>query len=296
MHSMITLRSKLLPATVACIGLLLAACSHLPSPSERNDRAQALAKAAGWSPLLLPANSFTLKALVPDHPYASETLTIYLEGDGLAWLDESSPSSDPTPLDPLALRLALKHRGAVAYLGRPCQYVQAPHRQHCQSRYWTSSRFAPEVIDATSQALDKLKPRWGASQLVLVGYSGGGAVAALVAAQRSDVVRLITLAGNLDHSAWTKLKRLSPLTGSLNPADFVAELQRIPQWHLVGGRDLVMPPVIAQGYASRFSGVYRPEVMILDGFDHRCCWADAWTPHDPDSLVGRVFLKPSRPQ
>jgi len=281
---------------MVCIGLLLAACSHLPSPSERTDRAQALAKAAGWSPLLLPANGFTLQAWVSEPTHASDTLTVYLEGDGLAWLDESSPSADPTPQDPLALRLALKHRGAVAYLGRPCQYVQAPYRQHCQSRYWTSNRFAPEVIDATSQALDQLKDRWGASQLVLVGYSGGGAVAALVTAQRKDVARLITLAGNLDHAAWTKLKRLSPLTGSLNPADFVPELQRIAQWHLAGGRDLVMPPVIAQGYASRFSSADRPVVMILDGFDHRCCWVDHWTPNDPDSLLGQLFFKPVRPQ
>jgi hypothetical protein len=44
-------------------------------------------------------------------------------------------------------------------------------------------------------------------------------VASLVAARRHDVVRLVTVAGNLDHLAWTTLHGVSPLTGSLNPAD-----------------------------------------------------------------------------
>jgi hypothetical protein len=66
------------------------------------------------------------------------------------------------------------------------------------------------VISASNQAVDALKQRYGAQEIVLVGYSGGGAVAALVAARRTDVVRLVTVAGNLDHLAWTHLHSVPP--------------------------------------------------------------------------------------
>jgi len=279
-----------------CLWLGLASCSHIPSPAERTTVADELAIAAGWSSLLLPTTGFHLQAWAPSVVIGNKVLTVYLEGDGLAWLDESTTSVDPTPLNPLALRLAVKHNGAVAYLARPCQFVAKPHRQRCVPKYWTSHRFAPEVIDATNQALDRLKNRWGASQLELVGYSGGGAVAALAAAQRQDVVRLITVAGNLDHATWTKLKRLSPLNGSMNPVDVASALQNIPQWHLVGGFDRIMPPTLAHGYAARFLPKSRPNVVTVGHFDHWCCWVDAWTPNDPNSLVGQAFLRQTPPQ
>jgi hypothetical protein len=50
----------------------------------------------------------------------------YQSGDGLAWLSSDVPSSDPTPLDPLALRLALaKPARNAAYLARPCGVLRA---------------------------------------------------------------------------------------------------------------------------------------------------------------------------
>ncbi|GAB2181920.1 hypothetical protein DLREEDagrD3_21430 [Denitratisoma sp. agr-D3] len=49
----------------------------------------------------------------------------------------------------------------------------------------------------------------GARRLTLVGYSGGAA--ALLAARCSDVVRLVTIAGNLDHRAWTRYHHITTL-------------------------------------------------------------------------------------
>jgi hypothetical protein len=51
-------------------------------------------------------------------------------------------------------------------------------------------------------------------------------VAALVAARRTDVDRLVTVAGNLDPTAWAVYQHIQPLTGSLNPADEVDALSR----------------------------------------------------------------------
>lgn len=263
--------------------MALSACAVLPSPAERRAHADALASARGWQASLWSAGTFELLAYTPPLPAAGsesrDTLTVYIEGDGLAWVTSSQPSGDPTPRAPLALQLALAHpAGPAAYLARPCQYTM-PHPgsgRGCDVAYWTQRRFAPEVVQAESLALDALKHRWSARRLVLVGYSGGGAVAALLAARRDDVAALVTVAGNLDHAAWTRLHGVPPLTGSLNPADERAALARIPQWHLVGADDRVVPPAVAQAYAAGFPPGQSPRVMVLPGQDHGCCWAARW--------------------
>lgn len=266
-----------------CLLLLTAACAALPTPADRLARAGGLAAARGWRPLSVPTAEFDLLAFVPGAQMSGDVLTIYIEGDGLAWLSPSHPAPDPTPRDPLGLRLALAQPGGnAAYLGRPCQYVDV-RRRGCESRYWTSARFAPEVIAATSQAIDALKRRFGARRLTLVGYSGGGAVAALVAARREDVARLVTVAGNLDHGAWTRLHRGDPLTGSLDAVDEAGRLRAIPQWHFVGAKDDNVTPELVRGFASRFPPERRPVVEVVPGFDHRCCWAEAWP-----ELVARI--------
>jgi dienelactone hydrolase len=256
--------------------LLFSACMTLPSPIERRGVADALARSQGWRSLTIPAGAFELVAYLPTAPAPAPRLTIYVEGDGLAWITGTQVSSDPTPRDPLALRLALAQpEGAAAYLGRPCQYGDAA-ASRCPSRYWTSHRFAPEVIAATDRAIDVLKQRFGASRLTLVGYSGGGAVAALVAARRTDVERLVTVAGNLDPQAWTTYQRVQPLVGSLNPADAVEALRALPQWHFVGAKDDNITPALVRGFAERFPAGQRPVVRVEPGFDHHCCWAEQW--------------------
>jgi pimeloyl-ACP methyl ester carboxylesterase len=265
---------------------LLVACASVPSPAARGQTALALVAARGWQPIALPAGRFTLAAFVPAAVVPAETLTVYIEGDGLAWISSDTPSADPTPRDPIGLKLALAHpAGAAVYLARPCQYLGGEQPSGCGQAYWTDRRFAPEVVAATAIAVDALKRRYGARWIQLVGYSGGGAVAALVAAQRSDVRLLATVAGNLDTLAWTTHFRVTPLGGSLNPADFSGQLANVPQMHWVGAADAVMPPLVAGSYAARFAPESKPQVRVIDGYDHVCCWAQNWarlwsdTPH-----------------
>ena len=255
--------------------LWLSACAHLPTPGERAAQAQQLAGPAAWQALDLPAGDFTLRAYLPAAPRPTPTLTVYIEGDGLAWIGSSTPSLDPTPLNPVGLKLALRDPAPAAYLARPCQYVGAGQGA-CTQKYWTGQRFAPEVIRATDQAVGQLKQRFGAERLVLVGYSGGGAVAALVAARRQDVAELITVAGNLDHRTWTERQGLTPLAGSLNPADEWRSLQTVPQRHYVGGRDRIIGEYVARAYAARFPARAAPEVIMEPEFDHHCCWVERW--------------------
>lgn len=260
-----------LPA--ALLALLLAACSSLPTPAERAQAADTLASQHGWMAHDIAGERFTLRAYMPARPTPADNLVIYLEGDGMAWVSSSQPATDPTPRDPLALRLALAHPGGNAvYLARPCQFI---HSADCRQFYWTNGRFAPELVSSTSQAIDRLKERFAARHLTLVGYSGGGAIAALVAAGRDDVAQLVTVAGNLDHRSWTSLHRITPLDGSLNPADRAGALAGIPQRHFVGGEDRIIPPQLARAFV-RTGAAPESVIQVIDGFDHHCCWANRW--------------------
>ncbi|MDQ1813208.1 alpha/beta hydrolase [Massilia sp. CCM 9210] len=258
------------------LGALLAGCAVV-DPSVRLQQADALAGAAGWARHTLPSGGFDLAVWSPAAAQRSATLTVYVEGDGHAWLSAGTVSPDPTPVQPVALQLALRHPGgAVAYLARPCQFQAGALPAACRSAVWTDARYSPHVIDSMNAALDRLMARNGARRLVLVGYSGGGAVAALLAARRADVVLLLTVAANLDTVAWARLQHLSPLAGSLNPADYAAQLARVPQHHWVGADDKVVPPAVLASYAARFPAGARPRVTVVPGYGHACCWQAGW--------------------
>ncbi len=231
-----------------------------------------------WESLRIEVSPFTLAAYAsPVLSADSDVLTVYIEGDGLAWLNPSTPSSDPTPLDPIALRLAVQHPVApVAWLARPCQYFECDGRPPHAVQWWTSHRFAEQVVVASNSAIDRLLHRAHARSVVLIGYSGGAAIAALVAARRTDVARLITVAGNLDHRAWTDWHSLTPLSGSLNPADIAPLLTHVPQVHWVGGRDRIVGRQLADSYLERIVPADRPPVRIALQADHRCCWVNLW--------------------
>lgn len=256
------------------MALLLFACA--PSAENRIHDGLRQASQKGWHQTNIDTRDFKLSAFFPSDIPKTNTVYIYIEGDGVAWRNRNSPSDDPTPKKPLSMQLAMEHGSGAAYLARPCQYSGALDGACDDKKWWTSARFSPQVIESTGQAIDSIKTSYGASHVVLIGYSGGGAVAALVAARRTDVVKLITISGNLDTRAWTDLHNVSPLEGSLNPADEWAALQNIPQIHYVGSEDETVPPAIAIAYANRFPENKRPRIVTMNGYDHSCCWVENW--------------------
>lgn len=260
---------KMLLASVAV--MLLAGCSGL-SVHERIATADQLATSAGWIKQRVQTSEFVLQSYHSAFQ-PSQRLTVYIEGDGLAWISRTRPSLNPTPVDPLALKLAIKDRGNVVYLARPCQYIES---SGCITSLWTSARFSPQVVSAMNRAITQLKAQSRSSELVLVGYSGGGNIAALIAARRNDVARLVTVAGNLDHRRWTRLMKVSPLTQSLDAADYWQQLVSVPQLHLVGDKDQSVPPAIARAYQAKFPQDHQPQVRVIPGFDHHCCWLERW--------------------
>lgn len=202
----------------------------------------------------------------------SRVLRVYIEGDGHAWATSSQPSTDPTPHDNLVANLAANDPSGAAYLARPCQFVT---NEHCNPMVWTDQRFSLQAISEMSSALDDIKRRYSISNIELVGYSGGGAVALLLAAQRNDIVSVQTLAGNVAVTAWAQLHGLTPLNGSLDPVSYADKLGAIPQRHLVGDQDTVVPQAVASAYLSKFGSSQCVEIVTVHA-SHRDGWPTAW--------------------
>lgn len=266
------------------LSVLLAACASPDFLADPDVLADRIAARHGWQGATYSVGPFQLRAYEGFTPGAAAHLTAYVESDGHAWETRTSPSADPSPVKPVMLRMAVGDRtaGARVYLARPCQYLARNELQTCSPIYWTGARFSEEVIASMSDAIDIAKRRSGAQSITLVGYSGGGAIVMLVAARRHDVRRIITVSGTLDHAAWTRQLGTSPLRRSLNPADFTAATQSIPQLHFVGMKDKMVPPEVLDAYLSQVKDRSEITVIRKPDFDHDCCWADAWP-----ALMGR---------
>jgi len=152
----------------------------------------------------------------------------------------------------------------------------------CTVTYWTDKRFAAEVIDAMDAAVSQYAARAPGQKINLVGYSGGAAVAALIAARRQDVASLRTVAGNLDHVAVNRLHQVSPMPDSLNAIDVAAQLVMIAQIHFSGADDEVVPTAIARHFAAAVGG-HCTQMIIIKGMSHESDWSARWP-----SLLKRV--------
>lgn len=257
---------------------LNAGCADINPLESPRGLASRVAAENSFTPLAVAADPFILSAYYKGRAGQSDTVTVYLEGDGHAWASRYQVSADPTPHDPRALRMAVQDPAPnVVYLARPCQYANEATMAGCHVRYWTGARLAPEVVTATSAAIDHFKAVLAANRVRLVGYSGGGGLAVLVAAMRNDVDGLLTVAGNLDHVAWTRHHEITAMTASLNPADHAARIADVAQLHMIGGDDDVMPALVARAYAGRLPDGSRARFVELPDFDHDCCWVRDWT-------------------
>ncbi len=226
-------------------------------------------------------STFTLHGLLRQARGPSEYLHVYIEGDGLAWISRTRPSKNPTPTDSVTQDLA-KHNpsdAAVLYLARPCQYVESDDMRMCNQKFWTSHRLAPEVITALNEAITQAKQYTKAKHISIVGYSGGGGAAVLVAAKRNDVSFLGSVAGMLDHERWTKMHKVSPLNGSLNPVDSVQKVKYIPQRHLSSNADKIVPPSTQAAYCKELKNT---EFCVnVNTLKHSDNWYKFWDYNTP---------------
>lgn len=263
-----------------CLALFLllglSACAGIPDPATRLDTAQSLAPAQ-FHTRVFATREFDLFALLPTGLAADpdSTLTVLLEGDGFGFVNKYQPSRDPTPIQQTVISLLpTDGRRDVAYLARPCQFA-GPAPRNCNQPLWTSARYSERVIDSMSQALSLLASEARAKHIRLIGYSGGGVVAALLAVRRNDVTSLVTIAAPLDVDAFVAYHHVQPMHGSLNPRDEAIRLARVAQIHYAGGRDKTVPPVILDSYMDALSGNAKTQcarLIVVEAATHSKGW------------------------
>jgi hypothetical protein len=241
--------------------LLLTGCATA-SPETRRSAGLALADSAGLRVQL--HHDTDLPVLTASRLTEPGPVWVFIEGDGHAWQSLTQPSADPTPEDPLALRLAAASPAqAVIYLGRPCQFTFSPA---CQPPVWTEHRFAPESVAAMDGALTAVLAGQSPRQIVLIGYSGGASIARALMARRHDVAALVTVAGVLEPDLWTHYHHVSAIT----PLAPLADVKGWSQLHFSGADDRIVPPALIARTAPPGS------VVVLEGVGHHQGWVERW--------------------
>lgn len=243
---------------------LVTSCSM--NPKKRKELADSIATNAQFTPKLVKGDKFLIytyqKITDPSKPYE-----IYIEGDGYIFYD------NPTPMNPMLIRLAtLDSRPNIIYIARPCQYTIENNQGVCNASYWTTKRMSEDSVNAITEVINKVT----AGQYVdLIGFSGGGGIAALVAARDHKVRSIITIAGNLNHKAFNDYHGSIHMTESLNPIDYAQKINKIPQLHLSGSDDKSVPPFIAEEFIKKSNS---PCVhnKTFEGFTHSKGWDSVW--------------------
>ena len=237
--------------------LIFLPCCHShnkTSMSNRQKYAQELVLNSKLEGYIIKTNNFSLQSYIHINNSLDKSLNIYIEGDGFSWKNRYTISDNPTPIDPLALKMAIADKNSnVAYIARPCQYVDLSIEPNCQSKFWSHSRFNKTVIDSINEAINRMVNYHKIKSINLYGYSGGGALAVLIASTRDDVKSIVTIAGNLNHQEFTKIHKVTPLYDSLNPIDFIKNIENIPSYHMAGGKDKIIPSYIIKDFVLKIN-------------------------------------------
>jgi dienelactone hydrolase len=251
----------------AGVALLLAGCA---TPTEL---IAARIDELGFTQTTLTGTTFHHWVAQAGQPTDRGAIHVYVDHDGSPWANPERVSTDPTPRHPLALELMARDGGQRVYLGRPC-YFGRMSDTGCAPRMWTDERYSEEVVRSLAAVVNHIVDSQGKpAGVVLIGVSGGGTIAWLMAPHVPATTAVITVAANLDVKAWTSLHHYTPLTGSLDPATQAPLPPRIRQVHLVGGRDANVPPALVRPVALR-----QPQAQVVEiaEFDHVCCWLERW--------------------
>lgn len=199
-----------------------------------------------------------------------DALHVYLEGDGVPW-QFNRPTTNPTSRKMAALRLMQLDMAQSLYLNRPCYGFGKPPPA-CHPDDWTFGRYSENVVSQLNTAIDEFTSTKN-PPLILFGYSGGGTLAMLLAARRTDVTGIVTIAANLDHQSWSDHHGYLPLHNSLNAARQPILPPHVFRWHLAGEKDTQVPADLIQATVKEDP---HADYLPYPDFNHKCCWHDIW--------------------
>ena len=234
------------------------------------------AQKTGFTYTELSTGPFTLSAWKRQTD-ASYPPHIYIEGDGHAYVTRYQASNDPTPLNPTAFKLAQQDpHPNVIYLGRPCQYKAAREDTACEEKkWWTTHRFDRTSVRSIHRALDQLKQE-PYQQIHLYGFSGGGALSLITAAERKDVASIQTIAGNVAPHILNDAHRVSTTPHAITPIQFAQKLKDIPQTHFTGGKDRIIKPIVTKSYLDALNNSTCVHHVELEKATHLTGWVENW--------------------
>ncbi len=247
--------------------MVVTSFSACATPSQRFDRQ---AEELGFSVEVVQGVGFRQNVYRSPGRDETDVLHVYLEGDASPRVASRYSPPDPTPHRPIMLGLMALDPAPSVLLGRPCQHAaEVP----CDPSTWTVGRYGEGVVASLVAVLEKERAASGAAGVVLIGHSGGGALAMLMAERVPETRAVITLAGNLDTTRWADHHGYTPLSESLDPALRPPLSASMIQIHLLAGRDLRVPPALTRASIDR-----QPDAIthIYPDFDHGCCWATIW--------------------
>ncbi len=250
------------------VALLLSGCSSL-KPVDKL-RKQVINHGGTMQVITTPVFNFQTVALLK---HQTKTLRIYIEGDGRAWR-RKRPSIDPSPRKLVFLNLMFEDSYPdKLYMARPCQFIKTAQ---CSSVWWTDKRYSRQIVEAMNSAVDKIKAQGKWKHFELIGYSGGGTLALLLAGYRNDVISVRTIAGNLVPDFSDQIHGLSFSSSAMNPLQFAEKLRHIPQWHFVGGKDKIVPKKIVLHYIKSFKHNHCIRYKIVENASHAQGWLSVW--------------------
>lgn len=197
------------------------------------------------------------------------TLKVFIEGDGRPWIKGKGIRRDPSPQRLLAMALLLDTSGDRLYLGRPCYFQTNDDR--CHYKYWTSHRYSIEVINSMVGIIEQKILEGSYKNLLIIGHSGGGTIATLLACKTSITPSIITLAANLDIERWAEIHDWSALTGSENPSNLPSNCKNLNAYHFYGNDDKNVPASSANKFFSNGDS----QRFIIDGANHQN-WPIFW--------------------
>ena len=187
---------------------------------------------------------------------------IYIDGNA-----DKNEKNEARIQNPIALKLAKKDKYPhIIYMARPCFFSEDTV---CSSAVWSEGQYMPEVIDEMKIVLDKLQKKYKLSEVEIVGYDGGAAIALLLASRvKTMKIDVITVAGIVDTQQSALLADIELNEHSLNPAKEPLSMSTIKQIHYVGLKDKTVSPIITRDFLKRLPNPYSIQMKALPNADH----------------------------
>ena len=253
-----------------CLSFGLCACATLET---RKNTADDIIQEAGLHTRVLPTSPYKLFSAHNNLEQPVDRLTIIIEGDGLAWVNRYTLSDDPTPTNPVGLKIAATIKKPSIYLARPCQYISS---SNCTADIWSHNRFDKTVTDSYMNALNLISQQYNVRQFDIVAYSGGAYIALLLAAGRHDIQNVTTIAGVLNPDAWTRFHDISPLNIEHDLPSLLLNTRDTGFLHICGTDDEVVPCTLTKDFIGKTASLNLDNHRLAErrGKDHEDLWEE----------------------